>query len=213
MFTAPWPLRGLVRRTDVHVVVAGGRAAVRDLAVDQIAFNAVGHHVDGHRAAHARAIARHAERAGKAHDHLGGFRRHVHAARVQQVGHLADARLDVAGADVDGNRRAHARLAVRAGGRARHGGQPAQVARRDGDVARRRRGARGAPAFAGLHAGAVARGHHGVRGLAVACLRAPGARQPAQPEDPGGAGSRFADHGRGTHQEPGPRRGIARTRE
>ncbi|KAG1190224.1 hypothetical protein G6F35_013963 [Rhizopus arrhizus] len=56
------------------------------------------------------------------------------------VGHLADARLDVAGADVDGNRRAHARLAVRAGGRARHGGQHAQVARLDGDVARRHLG-------------------------------------------------------------------------
>ena len=70
----------------------------------------------------------------------------------------------------------------------------------------------GSAAAAGrrLHAGAAARRHHGLRGLAIAGLRTPGACRAAQRQDPVRARSRRAHHGRGTSTQPGARRRGAR---
>ena len=117
-------------------MAAAAGTVITDLAVEDVALDAVADHIDGDGTAHPGAIARHAQRAGEADHRLGGFGRHVDPAGITQIGGLADAGLDLGAAHIDGDGRAHAGLAVRDRARTGDRDQHAGIARGDGHVAR-----------------------------------------------------------------------------
>ena len=128
--------RGFVQRLDMHIATAGPRAAIADTAVQDIAFDAVAHHIHRHRSAQARAIVRLAQGPGKPHDHLAGLGRHRHLAGIEQIRRLTDGRLDPCIADIHGHGGAYPRLAFGDRARAGHRRHHTAVLGRDLDITR-----------------------------------------------------------------------------